>query len=296
MTCAGSNPRDTLGSAVPHRDSRMTSRADSISPGPHLRLCILLLLAIATVGPLLGGCAGGRVSSPGATYESPRTALRELTASTATGTITATARIEVSYRGERYPLKAAMMMRRPANLRLESIPLLGPPDFFLSIEAGELRVFLPEKGAFYAGPATRWNISRFLHLPLQAEEIVGFLMGRLPADWEDANDWYGEQEEEFYRVDRYVGGRKTCSLWIDPAAGRLARVRAFAGGGEIAYTADFTDHARVGPGFLPHRLTITSESVSLSVRYTEMSLIDDDGASFTLPTPEGMMPIPLEAK
>ncbi len=260
----------------------------------RFRYGVLMLLAITAVG--LSGCAGGRIASPGATYDSPGTALRSIAASVTTGTITATARIEISYHGDRYPLKAALMMRRPADLRLESIPLLGPPDFFLSIEGGELRVFLPGNGAFYSGPATRWNISRFLHLPLPAAEVVAILMGRPPGEWEGSNNMRGEREERYYRVDQYLAGKKICSLWIDPVADLLIRVRAFTEGEAIAYTVDFADHARVGEGFLPHRVTIAGEGVSLALRYTEMGLFDNEAASFALPVPEGITPIPLEAK
>ena len=258
----------------------------------RFRYGILTLFAITAIS--LSGCAAGRVASPGATYDSPETALRELAASLTTGTITATARIEISYHGERYPLKAAMMMRRPADLRLESIPLFGPPDFFLSIAGGELRVFLPEKETFYSGPATRRNISRFLHLPLPAAEIVAILMGRPPEEWEGSNDWHGEREEGYYRVDRYLAGKKICSLWIDPARDVLIRVRAFTEGEEIAYTADFADHTRAGKGLLPRRVTIAGEGVSLALRYTEIGLLDDDAASFALPVPEGITPIPID--
>ncbi len=262
----------------------------------RIRYGTLILLAITAVVPLFIGCAGGRIASPGATYDSPKTALRRLAASVTTGTITATARIDIRYHGERYPLKAAMMMRRSADLRLESIPLLGPPDFFLSIAGGELRVFLPEKETFYSGPATRGNISRFLHLPLPAAEIVAILMGGLPEEWEGSNDWYGEQEEGNYRADRYLAGRKICSLWIDPATDVLVRVRTFREGEETAYTADFADHTRVGEGFLPRRVTIAGEGISLALRYTEIGRLDGDAASFALPIPEGITPIPLEAK
>jgi hypothetical protein len=187
-------------------------------------------------------------------------------------------------------------MRRPADLRLESIPLFGPPDFLLSIERGELRVFFPEKETFYSGPATRWNISRFLHLPLPAAEIVAILMGRLPEEWEGSNSWHGEQEEGYYRVDRYLAGKKIGSVWIDPVTNVLIRVRAFTEGEETAYTADFADHARVGEGFLPRRVTIAGEGVSLALRYTEIGLLDDDTASFALPVPEGITPISLGTK
>jgi hypothetical protein len=261
----------------------------------RLRYGAVMLLAITALGLLFSGCAGVRVAPSGATYDSPETALRELAASVSEGTITTTARIEINYHGDRYPLKAAMMMRSPADLRLESIPLLGPPDFFLSIAEGELRVFLPGKGTFYSGPATRGNISRFFYLPLPATEIVALLMGHLPEEWEGADNWYGEREAEFYRVDRHLNGKKICSVWIDPVANLLIRVRTFMEGTEISYTADFADYARVGKGFLPHRLTISSDGVSLALRYTDMGLLDDDGASFALPVPEGSAPIPLEA-
>ena len=260
----------------------------------RFRYGILALFAITAIS--LSGCATGRVAPSGATYDSPETALRKLAASLTTGTITATARIEINYHGERYPLKAAMMLRKPADLRLESIPLFGPPDFFLSIAGGELRVFLPEKETFYSGPATRWNISRFLHLPLPAAEIVAILMGRPPEEWEGSNSWHGEPEEGYYRVDRYLAGKKICSLWIDPVTDVLIRVRAFTEGEEIAYTADFADHTRAGKGLLPHRVTIAGEGVSLALRYTEIGLLDDDAASFALPVPEGITPIPFDVK
>jgi hypothetical protein len=284
-------------SAVTECDACMKSMRKNGSSDRYFRCSALTLILITALAALSAGCAGGRVASPGASYDSPETALRVLAASGSRGTITATARIEISYHGERYPLKAAMMMRRPADLRLESIPILGPPDFFLSIERGELRVFLPGKGTFSTGPATRWNISRFLHLPLTAAEIVSLLMGHPPPEWEASNSRHGERDEGLYRVDRYdAGERKIGSLWIDPVAGLLVRARAFTEGEAIAYTADFADHIRLGAGFLPQRLKISGEAVSLVLRYTEIGLLDDDAASFALPVPEGITPIPLDGK
>ncbi len=253
-----------------------------------------LFLAAALFGLIISGCAAGRVASPAASYDTPEAALRELAASPPGAAITATARVEISSPTERYPLKAAVMLRAPADLRLESIPLLGPPDFFLSIEAGELRVFLPEKGDYHIGPASRQNIARLLRLPLSAAEAVGLLMGRPPADKESGADyWQGEQEEGLYRLDRYRAGEKIRSLWIDPATARLIRVRIFTGREEAAYTAEFADYRRVGDGFLPQRLTISGEGVTLAVRYTDTRLLDDETASFSLPVPEGITPTPF---
>ncbi len=261
-----------------------------------LRWVARILSLIAISGTLLAGCAGGRIAVPGGGYDRPEAALQALASSDPLGTVTATARIEITNHGERYPLKAAMMMRRPASLRLESIPLLGPPDFFLSIDDGELRVFFPGKGAFYSGPATNRTISRFFPLNLPADEIVSLLMGRPPGREDALSSREGEPEDGLYRLDQYRGGRKLRSLWIDPAGGVLIRVRTFTEREETIYTADFEGYIQAGKGFMPQRLTISAEALSLALRYTEIRMLDDDTGSFALPIPAGITPIPLNER
>jgi hypothetical protein len=259
---------------------------------------ILLLLLITALGTVFLGCAGRKVvpsQPPGGAYLSPDDALRAL-AETTPGdqTLTVTARIEINAHDERRPLKAALMMKKPAHLRMESVPILGPPDFFLSIDAGELRVFSPgnDGGSFYIGRSTVRNVNRFFPLALPAADIISLLMGQPPRT-EEASSCRGEWEDGLYRVDQCVAGEKILSLWIDPVGDLLRRVRAFTEGGNIAYTAEFEDHTSVGKYFLPQRLTITGEAVSLTFRYTEARL-DNDAESFALPIPEGIVPIPLE--
>jgi hypothetical protein len=259
---------------------------------------ILLLLLITALGTVFLGCAGRRIvpSHPreGA-YLSPDDALRALAATTpGDQTLTVTARIEINDHGERRPLKAALMIRKPAHLRMESIPLLGPPNFFLSIDAGELRVFSPgnDGGSFYIGRSTARNVNRFFPLALPAADIISLLMGQPPRT-EEASSRRGEWEEGLYRVDQWVAGRKILSLWIDPVGDLLRRIRAFTEGGNIAYMAEFEDHTSVGEYFLPQRVTITGEAVSLTLRYTEAHL-GNDAEPFALPIPEGIKPISLD--
>lgn len=258
-----------------------------------LRYGILLLLLPMAVGSILTGCAGRRVPLSGSEYLTPEAALSALAPSDpGDRTITVTARMEINNRGERHLLKAALMMKRPGRLRLESIPLFGPPDFFLSIDAGEIRVFLPGKETYYADRATEENLSRFFPLALPAAEIVSLLMGRLPEREDTVTSWRGEWEDGMYRIDQYRAGEKIRSLWIDPAGDLLRRIRTFTEEGDIAYSADFADHARTEKGFLPQRLTIAKRGVSLAVRYTDIRL-DNDRESFALPVPEGITPLPL---
>lgn len=259
---------------------------------------ILVPVLLPVLGLVFSGCAGIMVSARPVPYDSPESALRALAASGSVDeAVTATARILINRQGEKYPLKVALMMKRPAHLRLESIPLMGPPDFFLSVSGGELRAFLPGKegGSFYSGRVTPQNLSRFFPLALPAEEMIPLLMGLPPAEGETPFSLSGEWEQGFYRVDRHEAGRKVRSLWIDPAENLITRIRTFGEREAAAYTADFSEHARVGKGFLPRRLVISGESFpELTIRYTDPQEIAADEASFALPVPEGVIPIFLD--
>lgn len=263
----------------------------------RLRHRTLSLFWIAALGLLLSGCTGHRLPlAPAVFYDSPEAALRALAASApGAGAFTATTRIVIDRRGERYPLKVAVMMQRPALLRVEAIPLMGPPDFYLSIAGGELRVFLPGKGAFYTGRATPGNLSRFLSVSIPAADMVSLLMGVPPDHGEKMHRLGGEREDGLYRVDQYLSERKVRSLWIDPESGWLIRLRRFTEEGTAVYTADFADHVRIGEGYLPQQLTIREEETAvLTVRHTDLRPIAVDPESFPLPAPDGIIPVLLD--
>jgi hypothetical protein len=254
----------------------------------------LPLFSIAALA--LSGCAGHKPSLPVAFYDSPEVALRALAASSpGTQAFTATTRITIDRHGDRYPLKVAVMMQRPAFLRVESIPLMGSPDFYLSIAEGELRVFLPGKGAFYTGRATPRNISRFLSVFMPAADMVSLLMGVPPEGAEEMQSLRGDREEGLYHIDQYKSGRRMRSLWIDPADGRLIRFQRFMEEEAVTYTADFADYARIGKGFLPQQVTIRIEEIAvLTVRHADLRQFAADPESFPLPVPEGITPILLD--
>lgn len=251
----------------------------------------MTLFTMALLGLILWGCAG-RLPSVLPPI-SPEAALRALASASFTDTraVTAMARIEIIHRGDRYPLKAALMMKKPDFLRVESIPIMGPPDFYLSTAKGDLRVYVPEKREFYNGRATAWNISRFFPVSLPASDMVCLLMGMAPDDGQSVPSPAVEREEGLYRIDQYRSGRKIRSLWIDPA-GRLIRIQSI--DEKVVYTADFEDYTRVGEGFLPKQVTIRMEDALLTIRYGDFQPIDFDPESFPLPLPEGVVPIPLD--
>ena len=210
-------------------------------------------MLITALGPALSGCAGRRVAPLPEVNISPRKPPSGRLHASIPGdqTLTVTARIEIKSHGERHLLKAALMMKRPAHLRLESIPLLGPPDFFLSIDAGEIRVFIPGK----EGNLLRRSGHRGESFPILPPGPAGGRDG-FPPDGplpENGGDGFFIVARGMggwlYRVDQYRSGGKILSLWIDPSGDLLRRIRAFTEGGNIAYTAEFAEHVRCGKGF-----------------------------------------------
>lgn len=268
-----------------------------ISTDRSIRRLAPMPIWIAVFALLISGCAVQRPAANNAHYPSPEAALRAVATSAppADQTFTATARIEINRSGERYPLKIAIMMKRPASLRVESIPLMGPPDFFLSVEEKELRVYLPGKNAFYSGRADPENISRFFPISMPADELLSLLMGIAPDNRQKFKTLRGEQEEQYFRVDEYTADHLMRSLWIDPSGNRLVRLRMFAKGETVDYEAVFAEHTLVGERLMPQRLAITCNGMAaLTIRYTDLHPVDADPESFKLIPPDGITLINLD--
>jgi hypothetical protein len=203
----------------------------------------------------------------------------------------ATARIEVRRFGERLAGRAALMIQHPNRLRYESLPPLGPPDFFLSLDGNRLAAFDPAQGAFYRGQATAANLARFLPLALPPARLVPLLLGQPPE--EDEGTLQGRWEEGLYRIDRQGQGERGDTLWIDPAGQRLLRWEGASGEG-TALTAAFAEPAAVGGGIVPRHLTLEVSGVTVQIRYTDLLTQADGEAVFDLALPAGIRPQSLD--
>ncbi len=250
-------------------------------------------LMTALAGLLLSGCATVKTAVPSVTYVSPEAALGALTLPVPSPALAATARIEILARSERYPLKAALILKEPASLRMESIPLLGPPDFFLTVNDGQLRAYLPPKGTFYVGPAP----SRPLTLPppcLASSRNRLPDLGHAPGKSLRPDGLAGGEEEGLYPRGPDRPGHKDPFPLDRSGRGRLMKVRTFAADGGILYTAEFDEHIRIGNAWIPRRLVIAGQDGSVRVSYTDIAPLDDDADVFVLPIPEGISPTPLD--
>lgn len=82
--------------------------------------------------------------------------------------------------GQRGRAEHAMVLRRPAMLRLEGFTPLGTSAYSLTIHEGELQLFIPSEARVYQGVASSGSLARLLSLPLEPEQALSVLCGRVP--------------------------------------------------------------------------------------------------------------------
>ncbi|HUH66839.1 MAG TPA: DUF4292 domain-containing protein [Syntrophales bacterium] len=215
--------------------------------------------------------------------------------------IKAIARIEVNTPEGRYPLKAALALQRPSSLRFETIPVLGPSDFFLTVHRDVLKVFLPQNGKFYTGKATARNLRRFLPVPaagLEIEDITAILLGAHPLIRGKTITLDASYERNLYRIDVLAERKKLQSLWIDPHEDCLVRVDFFTEDGTRLYSATFGDWEHAEGVTMPRIVKIVygdNEKPDVIVRYVDIGPSDVmDTALFDLSPPPGVSSISMD--
>jgi hypothetical protein len=212
--------------------------------------------------------------------------------------VTATAGITIKTVKGTYTQKVAIALKKPASLRIETIPLFGTPDLLLSADVHRLKVFLPKEGHFYVGPATRENIFLFFRLYLNLDEAVAILMGTPPLLQHNGMELKGSLEKELYRIDIFAGERLIQSLWVDLHQDKVVRTDVFNETGEIYYRVEFDDYNHVGRITRPQSVKITiadPQNISASIKYSNIQVLSETGENlFDLPVPPGITPIIIE--
>jgi hypothetical protein len=276
--------------------------------GLYIRFCLpgvssLFLLFIFLIS-FLGGCAHDpMLRATGAGLQlSPEEALGTIDLrDKRKNFMKAVAQVIVNTEEGRYPLKLAIIAAKPASLRLEAIPIIGLPNFFLSIHNGLIKVYLPQKGECYVGPATVDNIKTFFPLQLAVPDLVNLLMGCRPTISSEHILLKGSPEGESYRVDILSRENKALqSLWIDPASISLTRLERFGGNGELPLTVYFDEYSQDNDVSMPSRIRFQMpgrDERNISLRYDGAAfapLTNETERIFDLPVPEGVKTIILK--
>lgn len=285
--------------AAPSRDFSQGTTSPSRSP---FRGSLLLgLLAFL----LLAGCALKPALPPPPGKPSPYTPesrWQQLqNAQRAPVAMKALARIDLTTPSGRYPpFKVAFLLQAPDSFRLESLPLFGPPDFYLSLQNGEMQIFLPQEGKYYVGPPSRKALAAylpFLSPGFGLSDLLVLLRGAVPLVQNEDVTLNGFQERDVYRLEVYRGEEKVQEFWLAAESNELLRASRW-DKGELLYTARFEGYGglKEAAGF-PAEISVTTgqlEPTTLKIRYKDLQFPRDlSPALFSLEVPPGIEPLRL---
>lgn len=201
----------------------------------------------------------------------------------------------------RYPIKLAILAAKPASLRLEAIPIIGLPNFFLSIHNGTMKVYIPQNSEYYVGPATINNLRRFFPIDLAVPDLVALLMGCRPAVPPEQTILKGSAAGKSYRLDILSrDGHPWQSLWIDPANRYLTRLDRFGKNGEKLLSVNFEEYSQDNDYSMPSRVRFQitgKDERDITLSYdgaTFAPLSNETEQIFDLKIPEGVKTIILK--
>jgi hypothetical protein len=202
------------------------------------------------------------------------------------------ARIDLVTQGGTYPARAALIIKKPSFLRLELLPPLGTPDFFLTVNSREMKILLPAKAEFYRGAPTGRNLSRFLPWQFDIEDIIAILAGTYPS-LNDVIDYQSRTDDNILRIETKNSSGISQVIWISPEGRLIKLVRNDETGKEL-YNAEFGDYEQ--DNFPARKITVNmNNGDSLMVKYSDVKIQKGNDLSvFDLPVPEGFRTIILD--
>lgn len=175
-----------------------------------------------------------------------------------------------------------LLVKPPASLRFEALSPFGQPFLLLTVSGGALSAFYVAENLALSGPVNERTTGRWLGVPLEAEDVVGLLIGRVTPG-------RGLREAEVLPPDadgpslRLAGEHRRVRLWMDFETGEVHKAEI---GGRTSLVVIYTRapgapvpqdiHASAGPDF------------EARVHYQEPAIATGISAErFVLPLPAG---------
>jgi hypothetical protein len=249
-----------------------------------LRKILFLLIPVI----LNAGCANRAVVS---SYPPTQNILASISSAVSeTDTLSAEARINLTTSQGYYPLRAALVIKKPSYLRLELLPPIGPPDFFLAATPQYMKILLPGKAEFYQGEPDSHNLSRFLPWTINIEGIVAVFTCTWPSL--TGNVAYRRcLEKNSLRIEMKAERGESQTVWIGPE-GRLSKLERFDENGKLLYTALFSDYKDGSPIAGKINVGLADGTTSLDLKYSDLKIEKaNDLSIFDLSVPEGFKEI-----
>lgn len=189
--------------------------------------------------------------------------------------------IELTRGGERQQLAGVLLARTPDSVRFEALSPFGQPLLIVSIYQGQLTAYNATTNEGLVGPATADTAARLLSLPVEPEDLVGVLAGRVlpPKDLRVATVEPADQQGPSIEL---IGSLHRKRVWMDLQTGAVRQVEITGGRYEarVTYRRGADEHPA---GF---DLTAARSYLTGAIRYRDPVFdggVDPDRFRLTLP-------------
>lgn len=221
---------------------------------------VLLLAGLCACAPVLMPPAGERISAQ---------AGRELIAAwqqRSPSSLQGFARAEVDSPGRDFTGELVVLVESPNRLRVESLSPFGLPLLTLVADSRRFAVFIPPENRFYAGTPSADNLQRFTRIPLEPVDLIGRLLGQIPAGSSGRLATYAQP----------AGGWLIDLLDVSPrlrlsfdGSGNLLGISSFRNG-RLLLDVRYLEHGRLLPGFpARYRISVPKLGTTLQIEFTE---------------------------
>ncbi|MFO0746155.1 MAG: DUF4292 domain-containing protein [Myxococcota bacterium] len=192
--------------------------------------------------------------------------------------------------------KVEIILSRPGRVRFSG---LSPTDDLVSVlvtDGERFTAFERGKKTCYVGRACPANVGRFTGFPLEADDLVGVLLGRPPIVPVAEASFTWDRQVGAYRVDvvgsaASLGGAKgeIQRLWVGHADGRILRMQV-KDGDKTRADVQYSEWRTVDGHVLPGRIDVhmARDHVDLRIDYRDFDLAAPvDANAFVFECPAG---------
>jgi outer membrane lipoprotein-sorting protein len=208
--------------------------------------------------------------------------------------LSATAQIDLVTIHGYQPARAAVIIKKPSYLRLELLPVIGTPDFFLAASPEKMSIFIPSKGEFYSGLPTVANLERFLPGHFNIEDIVMIFSGTYPSLKEKVIAYQSYREKIFLRIEMTAQSGCSQIIWVGENNRLLKLIRNDEQGKEI-YNVKYDRYDTKSSIAGEITISMADGITSLSIKYSDLKIEKaTDLSIFDLPIPANVKMITLD--
>jgi outer membrane lipoprotein-sorting protein len=209
---------------------------------------------------------------------------RELT------TMRALADVSLRKGGERQSLRGALLLQAPSSVRFEALSPFGPPLLVVTVHEGQVTAYDALKNEAHVGPADAETISKVLGLPLDADDLVSVLAGRMAPPRELRSAELIAPDDVGPSVNLVSGDGARQRVWFDSQTGVIRQRQVFGS----KFNA-LIKYRRNGSGTIAgFNLDAAMSYLTGSVNYQDVAEGESiDAERFTLAVPKGAKTQPI---